>query len=78
MILDHVEPVDIYRELKGFYGKEFICMLDTYEYEDLERAYAVDQGYVESEGYYYQQGDVELNALLVCGPEPEEDVTWLS
>ena len=73
MILDHVRPVDIYRELKAFYGKDFLQLLESRDYEDLEREYATGQEYVESEGYWYTEGDVELDALLSCGPEVDHD-----
>ena len=67
-MLDNVRPIDIYKELKAAHGKTFLELLESRDYEDLEREYAVDQGYVESEGYYYHQADVDLDALLVCGP----------
>lgn len=81
MILEHVEPVDIYREYFAAarirYGKDVVEDFDYDKFISRAESYAVDQGYELVGDHWYHAVDVELNSLLMCGEEPGGEVlTW--
>lgn len=72
MIIEHVSSVDVYSEIKAEYGKEFIEQLECYE--DFERGYALERGYIEAEfESYYDPSDLELELYLQTG----DDSSWV-